>query len=897
MTSWSGEPGAVAQALWVEQTEQPDTGGMHLRHPGYAWLVTVEAAKGLDAQVQTAAVAYLGALASLAPALAGVLEALRSGRDGFAWLPITWGLQPDVPQNANPNSSFLVRRGAANAWREASLVLLAARQLRGQAMGDAVGIRVTAHVRRQVESSLWELHFASVAASRLDQLEAGLPAELAKALSALHAADIHQAIAAALKVDHVAVNAVLPDADTPNECELHGLAVQVRRRVAADPPGAKFSPRKRVFGYSMRLNLKTHELRTLGFQELGARMNDSGPAQASGSPSGSSKVAEPYLPESELRLFERDPASLGAREGLEKRRPSAASADLDLYREFRTTVPAATSKQEFLPLAQPAKRFIVTHERTSDTKAPGAAFVADDLQRTALLPLPTHAHEDPLHLLPLRSDNLAAAQAYLRANELFDRFAVYGFNVSTYFRHAQLPLELRPRARLLGAFDGRTVNAEVRPFFRDGTPPPGLLSPATAQGLAAQQRPQLLVRLGSADTRVRQGEQALGLAADPRWVWHEFGHVLNYAATGELEFAFAHSAGDALAAIAADPDSLLAADEDLRGHTFPWAHVPRRHDRQAMAGYCWCGARSHLRLQARLPWHQHRHGYFEEELLATSLFRLYRCLGGDTGHLPQAAPLSPQEQADLDCRRSASDYCVYLIMRAIALLGPNGVAPARSVGPFVGALIDADLGTGPWQIKAPWPYRDGVLRNVERQGGRVHKVIRWAFEQQGLYAAQTPGEVVEGPGSAPPVDVYIASQRPGPAGGYEPVPLRWHQHGVGGWYAHPQAMVRSAPGQLTIQVSQRGLHAAGDLGMRLWVCAAVNERFTWQPVEASRPTADGLFTARLPRAAAAPLWVLACAGAAADPSNLDAGALPPTAPATLMELVASDNNLALAYLP
>ncbi len=896
MTSWSGAPGAAAQALWVEQTEQQDTGAMHLRHPGYAWLATVEAAKGLDAQVQTAAMAYLGALASQEPALAGVLAALRSGRDGFAWLPITWGLQPDVPQNANPNSSFLVTRGDAKAWREASLVLLAARQLQGQSMGDAVGIRVTVHVRRQVESSLWQLRFASVAASRLDQLEAGLPAGLAAALSALHAADIHRTIATALKVTQATVHAVLPNVHAPDECELQGLAVQVRRRVASDPPQASYSPRKRVFGYAMRLNLKTHALRTLSFQELGACMHGPGPAQADHPVSASSKVGEPYVLASELRLFERDPASMGTREGLETRRPSAASADLDAYREFRAAVPATTRMNELVPPAEPGALFIVTHERTATTGAQGAALAAGEL-RTALLPLPTGAGPHPQGLLPLRSDNLAAAQAYLRAKELFDRFAAYGFNVSTYFRHAHLPLELRPRARLPGAFDGRTVNAEVRPFFRDGTPPPGLLSPANAPGHAARQRPRLLVRLGSADTHVRSGQQALGLAADPRWVWHEFGHVLNFAATGELEFAFAHSAGDALAAIAADPDSLLAADEDLRGHTFPWAHVPRRHDRQAMAGYGWCGARSRLRLQATLPWRQHRHGYFEEELLASSLFRLYRCLGGDTGHLTQAAPSSPQQQTDLDGRRSASDYCVYLIMRAIALLGPNGVAPARSVGAFVGALIDADLGTGPWQIAARWPYRDGVLRKVQRQGGLAHKVIRWAFEQQGLYAAQTPGQVVEGPGRAPPVDVYIASQRPGPAGGYEPVPLRWHPRGAGGWYAHPQAIVRSARGQLTIQVSQRGLHAAGDLVMRLWACAAANEPFTWQPVEASKPAADGQFTATLPHAEAAPLWVLACAGAAADPSNLDAGAVPPTDPAALMELVASDNNLALAYLP
>ena len=179
---------------------------------------------------------------------------------------------------------------------------------------------------------------------------------------------------------------------------------------------------------------------------------------------------------------------------------------------------------------------------------------------------------------------------------------------------------------------------------------------------AAQLPPELEVSFGWAELAHRSRlqnrakrwrAQPLGLAADERWAWHEFGHVLNYASFGELEFRFAHSAGDALAAIVTDPEACRKGVPGDRFRTFPWIFVPRRHDRAAMRGWCWCGRRSLTRLSppgadtSLLP----HLGYFEEQLLSSSLFRLYQCIGG--------------EDANLAVRRSASDYCVYLVMRAI----------------------------------------------------------------------------------------------------------------------------------------------------------------------------------------------------------------------------------------
>ena len=68
----------------------------------------------------------------------------------------------------------------------------------------------------------------------------------------------------------------------------------------------------------------------------------------------------------------------------------------------------------------------------------------------------------------------------------------------------------------------------------------------------------------------RSPAEPLGIAADARWIWHEIGHVLLTTSVGELEFRFAHSPGDALAAIVSDPRSALATDPNWRGATFPW---------------------------------------------------------------------------------------------------------------------------------------------------------------------------------------------------------------------------------------------------------------------------------------------------------------------------------------
>ncbi len=395
---------------------------------------------------------------------------------------------------------------------------------------------------------------------------------------------------------------------------------------------------------------------------------------------------------------------------------------------------------------------------------------------------------------------------------------------------------------------------------------------------------------------------------------------------------WARSPSDPLSALApaGNPESAL------RFHTFPWIEVPGRlHGRRAIDGYCWCGRRNLLRLDFNAPLERHHHGYFEEQILSSSLFRLYRSLGGDTGgHDPLAAALQAGASlpSDAATRLAAADWCIYLVMRAISLLGPDSVAPARTADQFVSALVDADLGTGVWTITTRWP-QDAGERQVCRQGGRSHKLIRWAFERQGLDATDDPCATADGPGRPPQVDVFIADDRPahGPdahPGGYAPVPLFWTE-GPAPWHADPGAL-QQASGVLRLQLRNRGRQLATGLSLRAW----------WAPAAAAGAAATGLHGLQwsaastkslddaLAAADAAPLavqmpspqpasadvsadvsantnagasagagWLLVALDAAADPSNLPLGEAPPTQTDALMHLVAADNNLALLYLP
>jgi hypothetical protein len=282
------------------------------------------------------------------------------------------------------------------------------------------------------------------------------------------------------------------------------------------------------------------------------------------------------------------------------------------------------------------------------------------------------------------------------------------------------------------------------------------------------------MRFGLANVTETQDEGPLGIACDVRWCWHELSHVLLMAAVGEREFRFCHSAGDALAAVMCDPGSKLRTPE-WRGVTFPWAALERRHDRKAREGWAWGGALD-----------SDDDGYWQEQILSSSLFRLYQALGGD----------SPEEAT----RAEAADYTAYLIVQAISLLGPAAIVPAGSVDHFVSALIDADVGTSSLQ---------------KRVGGTAHKVVRWAFEQQGMYTP--PGEIVSGPGDPEPVDIYVRGTLDG---GYSGVPAEYDIAVI-----EPKA---NKPSQVTVEIGNRGTKDAREVKVTLWVASRGSQEPDWK---------------------------------------------------------------------
>jgi hypothetical protein len=216
----------------------------------------------------------------------------------------------------------------------------------------------------------------------------------------------------------------------------------------------------------------------------------------------------------------------------------------------------------------------------------------------------------------------------------------------------------------------------------------------------------------------------IGIAADWRVVLHELGgHAILYDHVNSANFGFAHSAGDSFGAILNDPDT-LAGD---RFETFPWvSFIGRRHDRAVGSGWAWGGSND-------------TGGYNSEQILCTTHFRIYRSIGGDS--------------ADLNMRRFAARFMAYLILRAVGTL-TQATNPSNATG-YATALQTADLGD--WTSEG-------------HAGGAYQKVIRWAFEKQGMYQPPGAPTPVSAVGAPPAVDVYIEDGRNGE---YQFQPNHW----------------------------------------------------------------------------------------------------------------------------
>ncbi len=447
-----------------------------------------------------------------------------------------------------------------------------------------------------------------------------------------------------------------------------------------------------------------------------------------------------------------------------------------------------------------------------------------------------------------RTNDFAAVNAYYHCDSFFRLMQDLGFSLSTFF----------------GAGTAFPCTVDHRGF---GTPqdPTGNIINAhclgTSGGLGIQQTTFALADTG--DTA-----HPIGIACDYRVVLHELGgHGVLYPHVHSPNFGFSHSAGDSVAAITCDPDS-KATD---RFATFPWINgvLQRRHDRTPAAGWGWGGKIAQNPFNGALD----AGGYNNEQILSTSMFRFYRSIGGDA--------------TSLATRQFASRYAVYLILRAITSLTP-ATNPSNAAG-FATALITAD--------SFDWA-------SAGQTGGAYGKVIRWAFEKQGLYQPAGAPVPNNNAGAPPPVDVYIDDGRHGEYP-YQAVCWNnqdiWNRRHPDGGAAHEEPILRQK-NFAYVKIRNRGTQVATSVvvkGYHANPAAGLVYPNDWHPMTTVQlnatnvPANDGgivtvgpfEWTPTVPGHECL-FMVVSCAG---DPSNV--GNLSPGESIPEWRLVPNDNNI------
>ncbi|MEP1200232.1 hypothetical protein [Tateyamaria sp.] len=426
---------------------------------------------------------------------------------------------------------------------------------------------------------------------------------------------------------------------------------------------------------------------------------------------------------------------------------------------------------------------------------------------TKVLHLPAHREIAP------RRNEFSALSAYYNCSDFFEMLSAYGIDPDEFVARAETDIQIFYRYGIAPGpgKDGRTINAQVAfdCSATDATRPVIRMNLALAE-LSRWDRPKN-------SSGKRTWAQPLGIAADRRWMLHEFGHYLLAARLGKLEFDFAHSAGDAMAAIICDPNSRLADQrngvaESFRGITYPFVFSTRRHDRSPTLGWAWYGELNRSVIQSPPVGCEELKGYLTEQILSTSLFRLYRAVGGDSmdGDVP-----------DVYLRERASFLTIFLLMEAIHGFGQS---PSKAEMLELGMEQAGNLQGGVLDM-VPQPMLANAMQKPDQwKGGLTHKVVRWAFETQGMFVDDV--EVTRnGMGNAPDVDVYIQDRRPQSEmvngssfaygyGSYCPVSLDWGD-----------APLWQTPFEITI--GNRGSKNAALCHMRKWFGFVFNANEDW----------------------------------------------------------------------
>jgi hypothetical protein len=238
------------------------------------------------------------------------------------------------------------------------------------------------------------------------------------------------------------------------------------------------------------------------------------------------------------------------------------------------------------------------------------------------------------------------------------------------------------------------------------------------------------------------------------------------------------------------------------------------------------------------------------------------------------------------------------------LLGCVDTEPTYEANQFATALMEADVGTQEFDYKGS-----------TRRGGMLHKVIRWAFEKQGLYQI-SPSGPENRPGDPEPVDIYIDNRC---GGEYDwksdwsaPRNAIWIRHAADGKPADQEPR----PGQTNyvyVVLENRGAETARLATVEVFAAVgAVTSKWDRGRWYRLQPAVGAGIPADVPpkgRTRFGPFeWVpqrkvrnalLASATVDGDRSNIDLAANLPCAdgPVAVIDLVPSDNNLGYRRWP
>ena len=359
---------------------------------------------------------------------------------------------------------------------------------------------------------------------------------------------------------------------------------------------------------------------------------------------------------------------------------------------------------------------------------------------------PTKPAGEDFLFSPTTTD-FAAVNAYFHCDFLYRYVSGLGINVANYFNHTAFPIPTDPRGF------HNIVYAEAR-------------GNTAGNGM------------GSYVFGVVEVDHQVGLASALRIVLHEFGHALLWDHIRQPNFGFAHSAGDSLACIYADPTSEMAD----RGLTFPFPALARRNDRTVADGWAWFGQ----------EWNDQ---YGGEQVLSSTMYRAYLSTGGAAEQLAYKV--------------FASKYMFYLIVKACGMM----TEPTDNPEDFALLLIQADQ----------------LTQNFQGQtGGTSCKVIRWSFEKQGLYQPPGTEPPIMAEGQPPRTDVYIDDGRGGQYF-YQPnwwsTQDVWNRHAADGGMDH-QNPVSGQANYAYVQLKNRGTGNAVNASVRGFQ-GKVGSGFNW----------------------------------------------------------------------